>query len=335
MLNQRIAKKAPPRGDRWVTIREGHLKGRHILLDRKGYIVGGAIPKAFQGHHITQLKGIGTEENPFTDFSHEELKEIHQDFSNGHQEQKEEYQGMIDEIAHQLHMEHETKYGSPSSIANRIREIGGILPPRKGVDAYGSEYHESISPSIRSAIGNKTTGLPLDEVADELGLTASELVQALSETKHKGNLRPEHFYAEAERALDQIHGEETMKSRRHSIEMMRQEIAKIEAAMRRKEREGKKDKKLAAHYIDSFGEILLKTDNPLVHGKHESKEWQQAKQKVHTEYGLGPHDGSRYWRRVNAIYERMRTKVGGKKGDDVYRERMQIGKDGRLVVRKG
>ncbi len=253
-------KKSTPNGDRWVTIKEGHLKGRHILLDKKGYIVGGSVPRAFQGHHITKLKGIGTGENPFTDFSQEELKEIHRDFTSGHQKQKEEYRGMIDEIAQQLHMEHEMNYGSPSSIANRVREIGGIQPPRKGVDAYGSEYHESISPSIRSVIGNKTGGLPLDEAADELGMSVSELIQALAGTKHKGNLRADHFYAEAERALDRIHGEQNMASRRESIEFMEKEIAKLEAAMRRKDREDvKSPKKLAASFIDRAGRLLVKS----------------------------------------------------------------------------
>ncbi len=88
------------------------------------------------------------------------------------------------------------------------------------------------------------------------------------------------------------------------------------------------------HFISSRSHLLIKADtNHLVHGKHQSKEWKQAKHAVHMEYGLGPTDGAKYWRRVNDIYERMRTKVGGTKGKDAYRSHMVVGNDGRLIIK--
>ena len=89
------------------------------------------------------------------------------------------------------------------------------------------------------------------------------------------------------------------------------------------------------HAVIDQGRILIKADtNRLVHDKHQSKEWKQAKHAVHMEYGLGPADGAKYWRRVNDIYERMRTKVGGTKDKDAYRSRMVVGNDGRLIIKR-
>jgi len=225
--------------DRWVTIKEGHLKGRRILLDSKGYIVGGSVPRSFQGHHIGKLKGIGSEENPYSQYGHHELKEIHRDFSTAHEEAKSELHSMIHGMADQLKEAHEEKYGSPSSVANRVKQIGGIRPPKRGKDAFATEYHESIPVNIRRVVGN-TNGLPLDEAANELGMTASELMDSLASTQNKGRLSANHFHSEAERALDHIHGADEMRSRRESIAMLTQEIAKLKAAMNRLGREGVK-----------------------------------------------------------------------------------------------
>lgn len=233
--------KSTPKGDHWITVKEGHLKGRHILIDSKGYIVGGSLPHAFHGHHIGKLKGIGTEENPYSQYEHHELKEIHGEFKGAHEANKKELHDMIHGMAQQLHEVHEERYGSPSSIANRVKQVGGIRPPQKG-QAFASEYNESIPASMRRVIGSKH-GRPIDEVADELGMSARELVDALSNTKHKGNLNPKHFYPEAKRLLEQMHGADEMHNRRKAIKEMESHLAKIKAAIRSKKRKGEIVKK--------------------------------------------------------------------------------------------
>ncbi len=97
----------------------------------------------------------------------------------------------------------------------------------------------------------------------------------------------------------------------------------------------RKAKKSMADVMIVHGRLLIKADtNHLVHGKHQSKEWKQAKHAIKMQYGLSESDGTKFYQLANGIYERMRTKVGGAKGKDAYRSRMVVGNDGRLIIKR-
>ena len=63
----------------------------------------------------------------------------------------------------------------------------------------------------------------------------------------------------------------------------------------------------------------------VVHSKHEEKEWKQAKEAAERE----GHEGDYAY--IMGVYERLRSRVGGTKGKDAYREDMHRGVRGELV----
>lgn len=67
----------------------------------------------------------------------------------------------------------------------------------------------------------------------------------------------------------------------------------------------------------------------VVRSPHEEKMWQQAK--AAAKRAGRPKD----WAYVMATFERMKARVGGKKGMDAYRSQMHRNKKGRLVLKRG
>jgi len=77
---------------------------------------------------------------------------------------------------------------APDLLHNKIKALGGIAPSRTG--AMVSEYAQSIPKSLK-----RKNGRPIDEVADELGITARELLDGIA----SGIPKPKNYMAEAER----------------------------------------------------------------------------------------------------------------------------------------
>ncbi|MEW6183853.1 MAG: hypothetical protein AB1500_11905 [Bacillota bacterium] len=70
----------------------------------------------------------------------------------------------------------DTLFATPNLVDN-IRQRGGIRI-QKG-QAFATEFLESVPQNVRRLVSSKK-GLPLDEMADELGMSANDLIQALA-----------------------------------------------------------------------------------------------------------------------------------------------------------
>lgn len=279
-------------GQRWVTVKAGHLKGRHILIDSKGYIVGGKVPRSFHGHHIGKLKGIGTDANPYDNYEHHELKEVYRDFSRSHSDSKKEFHDLIHDTAKYLLELHQLKHGGKSDIIKRVRQKGGIRTPERGVHAFAEDYHESVSNGVKRTIGSKE-GRPLDEVANEMHMTASELIDRLANAEAQGYLTTKDFYAEAEKTIDEMQGDGEVESHRQAIADMEKELDKIMASIKKKEHEkkaGRRDKtpgKLAASFVAVGGRLLVKAEQNRVIRFHVTSAAQKILQNGFKPQGTG------------------------------------------------
>ena len=76
-------------------------------------------------------------------------------------------------------------YGTPQWLYDEIRSRGGIAI-KKG-DAFYTEYSENLPSNIRASLTNKN-GLPFDEMADELGMSARQLLEQLGNMGRSKNV---------------------------------------------------------------------------------------------------------------------------------------------------
>ncbi len=218
------AKKAQPQGSRWVTVKkEGPLHGRRLMIDSKGYVVAGKIPKAMHGHHIGQLAGILPEGQSYHDYSHDELKEIHGEFKQHHDDLKKQLAEDVHGHAKGLRDAHVAS-SKEDSLVSKIRAKGGI----KIAEGHQNhtEYKESVDPSVRKAVSHKN-GMPLDEMASELGMSARDLIDKLSQAETSSYAKIEDFHDEAKRQMG-----DDYEQRKAGIKEMGKHVAAIEAAIK-------------------------------------------------------------------------------------------------------
>lgn len=84
---------------------------------------------------------------------------------------------MEENVARELARAVRQVYAEVPNLADEIRRRGGIRIDK--TKAFAKEFFESVPLQVRRLVGSKK-GMPLDEMADELGMTADELIQSLA-----------------------------------------------------------------------------------------------------------------------------------------------------------
>ncbi len=87
-----------------------------------------------------------------------------------------------------------SEYGK--TIVQDIRKRGGIAPPRS--DSFAGEYRESVPLTLK----NKN-GLPMDEMAEEMGLSVSDMLTAISEAPSAATKKVDDYKDEARRQIEE------------------------------------------------------------------------------------------------------------------------------------
>ena len=225
-------------GQRWITVKkEGPLHGRRLLIDGKGVIVGGRIPRAMQGHNIKDLATIKPDESTshYDNYSHEELHDIHKDFSAHHAEMKKELDNDVHGYAKHLR-DQELEADDSINLVRRIRKNGGIK--LEDGNRGHAEYKESVHPGVRKAVSHKD-GKGLDEMADELGMNANELTQKLAQMNPHKYTKIEDYYDKAKQEMG-----DDYTGRKAAVDELEKHVKAIAAAKNRKKAD--KDREAAA-----------------------------------------------------------------------------------------
>lgn len=212
-------------GQRWITVtKEGPLHGRHILIDGSGNIVGGKVPKAFHGKPLGKVSETkATPEHYHEKFSHGELQDLHDEFSQHRKDLANDVKEGIRSTAKNLR-DTEDSAAKEHSLVRRIRAKGGIKI--NAGHAMHTEYTQSVHQGVRSAIGNQKNGIPLDEMADELGMNARDLIDKLSDATPSERKKVADYVGEASKHLGDDH-----QKKIRSIKELDQHIGAIKQAM--------------------------------------------------------------------------------------------------------
>ncbi len=154
-------------GQHWVTIKkDGPLHGRHLLLDDDGRIRGGAVPKFFHGKPISEIHGKHLRRH-----WKEHAAMIHATETHLRKLERE-----IGPLAKEYARMQRESQGP--SLQQRIRHVtGGHLissHPRHVGDLTG-EFRETIPSHLKRKMG----GVPIDQVAESLDMSVSDLLEGL------------------------------------------------------------------------------------------------------------------------------------------------------------
>jgi len=162
---------ALPAGQHWVTItKEGPLEGRHILLDSEGRIQGGAVPRFFHGKPLSEIHGKHLRRHWKEHAAMVRAAETHL------RKLEREIGPLAKEYAR---MQRESQ---GPSLQQRIRHVtGGHLissHPRHVGDLTG-EFRETVPSHLKRKMG----GVPIDQVAESLDMSVSDLLEGLRSPK--------------------------------------------------------------------------------------------------------------------------------------------------------
>lgn len=193
-------------GQRWITIgghegaRGKHEDGSPVLIDGDGHIVGGKVPKFFQGLKVKDLRNDSLMQRRWKD-AQKEIRTI--------SERIHRMDAGIPSLARQLHKEAD---GGRRYWIDRIREVTEgqmITPDTSEENREIPSYFKRKSKTRGHYLGAKGAW-HLDAVADALDMTENALRNALINAHD--NYRQGHsldYYMDE--AKDMIHGDEEYK----------------------------------------------------------------------------------------------------------------------------
>lgn len=182
--------------------------------------------------HIHAGDGASESNNPYHSYNHNELKDIHSSFKAARTEAKQEISEALHQAAEYLKELHESKHGRDYSIVDHVKKEGGIKTPKRGVHAFSTEYHENVPSHIKRQVGS-SHGRPIDEMADELHMSPSELIDRLSRADR---VRAKDFYKDAEDIVKDVYGEGELDRKKQDIKELGRHIRLIENAMKKQEK---------------------------------------------------------------------------------------------------
>lgn len=145
----------------WVTVKhDGAYMHIFIFSDDKG-----RKKKRVHAQHDSN--------NPYTTYTKSELRQAIGDMDRLiKSEEKELRQSM--------------KQPKTPKLTDDIKRVGGIRAPKKG-QAFYTEWKDFVPPGMKRQI-SRSNGRPLDEVADELGMTAVHLIGEIQNANKKSKL---------------------------------------------------------------------------------------------------------------------------------------------------
>lgn len=151
-----------PDGSRWITIgkEDSPLRGRRILIDKKGNILGGGIPKAMQGKHLRDLANMSklkADEGQETTKPADDDKETKRKaLLDKHDQEVGEYKGKVSQFkADQEHAYYKMKEGPKrdktiaelKQRAEELKKHGTDMQARHKAELEGLDKPQGEDPS--------------------------------------------------------------------------------------------------------------------------------------------------------------------------------------------